>query len=51
MYAILGALNDVDGGEIKQRNGVEMMRDMFKAFVLDGDLAGIFRPGCEVRGE
>lgn len=51
VYAILGALNDVDGGEIKQRNGVEMMRDMFKAFVLDGDLAGIFRPGCEVRGE
>lgn len=51
VYAILGALCDVSGDEIKQRNGVEVMRDMFKAFVLDGDLAGIFRPGCEARGE
>ncbi len=51
VYAILGAMNDVSGEEIKQRNGVEMMRDMLKAFVLDGELAGIFRPGCEIRGE
>ncbi len=51
VYTILGILNNVDGKEIRNRNGVEMMRDMFKVFVLDGDLAAIFRPGCEVRGE
>lgn len=51
VYAILGAMNNVSGEEIKNRNGVEMMRDMFKVFVLDGDLGAIFRPGCEIRGE
>lgn len=51
VYTILAAVDGVGVDEIKNRNGVEFMRDVFKAFVLDGDLAGIFRPGCEARGE
>lgn len=51
VYAIMAALGGVSVKDIKAKNGVEFMRDVFTAFVLDGDLSGIFRPGCEVRGE
>lgn len=50
-FAILAALDGVTVDEIEKRNGLEVMRDLFKAFVLEGDVATIFRPGCEVRGE
>jgi hypothetical protein len=51
VYTILAAVDGVDADEIKNRNGVEFMRDVFKGFVLDGDRVGIFRPGIEARGE
>jgi hypothetical protein len=51
VYAIFAALDGVSVDEIKEQNGVEFMRDIFRGFVLDGDLVSIFRPGIEVRGE
>lgn len=51
VYAIIAALDDAKVEDVKARNGVEVMRDIFKAFVLDGDLSAIFRPGCEAGGE
>ena len=51
VYAIFAALDGVSVNEIKNRNGVEFMRDVFRNFVLDGDIVSIFRPGIEVRGE
>ena len=51
VYAILAAVDGVGVDDVKNCNGVEFMRDVFKAFVLDGDLVGIFRPCIEARGE
>lgn len=51
VYTIIAALANASEDDVKSCNGVEFMRDVFKAFVLDGDLAAIFRPGCEVRGK
>ena len=50
-YAILAALDGVKVNEIESRNGLEVMRDMFKTFVIDGEVQAIFRPVCEARSK
>lgn len=50
-FAVLAALDDVTVEEIGDRNGLEVMRDMFRAFVINTEIVTIFRPCAEVRGE
>lgn len=51
VYAILAAIDGVSAAEIESRNGVEVMGNMFKVFVRDGDLQDMFRPVCEIRSK
>lgn len=48
-YAILSALTDQKAEEIENRNGVEVMRDLFAIFVVDGEVQSMFQPCAEVR--
>lgn len=48
-YAILSAIEGVDMKEIKKMNGVKTTGDLFRLFVLDGSVQGIFRPGAQIR--
>lgn len=48
-YAILEAL--CEGEKTENRNGLEVMRDLFVIFVKDREVEAIFRPGVEARGE
>ena len=50
-YAILAALDGVTAEEIAERNGIEVMRYVFRTFVLEKDVPAIFRPRYEARGE
>ena len=47
-YAILEALSDSEEA-VENRNGVEVMGEMFAVFMRDRDVETIFRPGLEVR--
>lgn len=49
--AIMAELGQVDAKSISEANGLEMMRDMFRVFVVDGDVEAIFRPCTEVRSK
>lgn len=49
--AIMAILCDGDAKAIENANGLETMRDMFRVFVMEGDVEAIFRPGAEIRGE
>ena len=51
VYMILAAIDGVSIDVIKAKSGAEIMQDMFRAFVLDGDVAAIFRPMCEAWSE
>lgn len=48
-YAIMAALCDETVDEVMERNGLEVMRDMFVIFALDKDVEGIFRPCGKAR--
>ena len=48
---IMAVMTDGDAKTIMESNGLEMMRDMFRVFVVDGDVNAIFRPNAEIRGE
>lgn len=50
-YTIMEALGCGKAEEMGDKNGIEMLRDLFCVFVRDGEVAAIFRPGAEVRGE
>ena len=50
-FAILAALEGVSVAEIKDKNGFDVMRTMFKAFMIDRDIQTIFRPLQKVRGK
>ena len=50
-FAILAALEGVSAAEIKDKNGFDVMRTMFKAFMIDRDIQTIFRPLQKVRGK
>lgn len=47
VYDILAAIDGVSVDDIKARSGAEVMQGMFRTFVLNGDVAAIFRPLCE----
>lgn len=49
VYTILAAIDGVSVAEIENRNGLEVMGNMFKVFVQDGDVQDLFRPVCEIR--
>lgn len=49
--AIMAMLCEGDAKAIENGNGLETMRDMFRVFVMEGDVEAIFRPGAEIRGE
>ncbi len=51
VFTILAALEGVSVAEIKDKNGFEAMRTMFKAFMIDRDIQTIFRPMQKVRGK
>ena len=42
---------DQEWQEIKDKNGFDVMRTMFKAFMIDRDIQTIFRPLQKVRGK
>lgn len=44
VYDIFASMDGVAVDEVKNRPGVQFMREVFESFVLDGDLPGIFRP-------
>ena len=48
---IMAVMTDGDAKTIMESNGLETMRDMFRVFVVDGDVNAIFRPNAEIRGE
>lgn len=48
-YSILAAIEGVDVQKMKKLNGVKTTGDMFRLFVLDGSVQGIFRPGSQIR--
>lgn len=48
-FAILGALGCGTSDEIEQRNGIEVLHDLFTVFVIDGDVQSLFRPCAEMR--
>lgn len=50
-FAILAAMEGVSVDEIKEKNGFDVMRTMFKAFMIDRDIQTIFRPMQKVRGK
>ena len=50
-FAILATLEGVSAAEIKDKNGFDVMRTMFKAFMIDRDIQTIFRPLQKVRGK
>lgn len=50
-FTILAALEGVSAAEIKEQNGFDAMRTMFKAFMIDRDIQTIFRPMQKVRGK
>lgn len=49
-YAIVTALSDAETA-VEDRNGLEVMRDMFMIFLVDKDVESIFRPCIEARGK
>lgn len=51
VYSILAAIDGVTVDEIKERNGLETLRDVFVVFVTERDVETIFRPGCEARSK
>ena len=48
-YEIIAALNDVGVAAIEEKSGLALMGDVFRAFVIDGEVQAIFRAGCEAR--
>lgn len=50
-FEVLAALDGVSADEIANRNGLEVMRDVFIAFVVDKDVQTIFRPCMEARAK
>lgn len=50
-YAIMEALGYGEAAKMGEKNGIELLRDLFCVFVRDGEVTTIFRPGAEVRGE
>ena len=48
-YAIMAALCEQTIEEVLERNGIEMMRDMFVVFALDKDVESLFRPCGKAR--
>ena len=48
-YEIVAALCEQTVEEVEQRNGLEVMRDMFYIFALEKDVEGIFRPCNQAR--
>lgn len=51
IYAILAAIDGVTVEDIKGKNGLETLRDVFIVFVTERDVETIFRPGCEARSK
>ena len=49
--AILAAIDGVTVEDIKGKNGLETLRDVFIVFVTERDVETIFRPGCEARSK
>jgi hypothetical protein len=45
----MAALCEQTAEEVLERNGLEMMRDMFVVFALDKDVESLFRPCNKAR--
>lgn len=50
-YTIMEALGYGEASKMGEKNGIELLRDLFVIFVKDAEVTTIFRPGAEVRGE